>query len=84
MVFSKSFIGKFCLFLFWWTATIAVPITELVDEIETRENVTYIMKREAGDSASDPVNAEFDITGWENIAEEDCFVMLCLRGGNRV
>jgi hypothetical protein len=43
-----------------------------------------LVKRVPGDSASNPIDADFDITGWPNIAEENCYAMLCLLGGNRV
>jgi hypothetical protein len=29
-------------------------------------------------------DADFDITNWLNIAEENCYAMLCLFDGNRV
>ncbi|KAI1138391.1 hypothetical protein F5Y05DRAFT_413012 [Hypoxylon sp. FL0543] len=76
MGFSKGFVGKLCLLSLWWSATIATPI-------ETGENAKHIIKR-AGNSPSDPIDAEFNTAGWENIAEEDCYVMLCLKNGNRV
>ncbi|KAF4153157.1 hypothetical protein CNMCM6069_001119 [Aspergillus lentulus] len=36
-----------------------------------------------GTSKSNPKDATFDVTGWEDIAEEDCYVMLCLKNGER-
>ncbi|KAJ5195301.1 uncharacterized protein N7498_008739 [Penicillium cinerascens] len=42
-----------------------------------------LVKR-AGGSRNDPVHATFDITGWEDIAEENCYAMLCIRNGDRV
>ena len=36
-----------------------------------------------GTSKSNPKDAKFDITGWEDIAEDDCYVMLCLKNGER-
>lgn len=38
---------------------------------------------EPGKSKSNPKNAEFDISNWEDISEEDCYAMLCLKGGER-
>ncbi|RAO73004.1 uncharacterized protein BHQ10_009016 [Talaromyces amestolkiae] len=35
-------------------------------------------------SRANPIDATFDITLWPNIAEENCFAMLCLQNGNRV
>ncbi|KAI8627086.1 hypothetical protein F5Y19DRAFT_477975 [Xylariaceae sp. FL1651] len=42
------------------------------------------MARGDGSSRNSPIDASFDISGWENIAEENCYIMLCLMGGNRV
>lgn len=38
---------------------------------------------EPGKSKSNPKNAEFDISNWEDISEEDCYAILCLKGGER-
>jgi hypothetical protein len=42
-----------------------------------------IVKRAAGTEA-DPHDARFNIDGWESIAEQDCYIMLCVLGGRRV
>ncbi|CAJ2507895.1 Uu.00g090810.m01.CDS01 [Anthostomella pinea] len=70
MSFPKSFIGKLCFLLLSCSTTFAAPVAEPKAEIETS------VVRRAGGSKGDPVDASFDITGWENIAEEDCYVML--------
>lgn len=82
MTFSKSSIGKLCLLSLTFTTALAAPATDLISELETREEVRDLTRR-AGESESNPVDATFDISGWENIAEMNCYVMLCLKGGKR-
>lgn len=44
---------------------------------------TEIKPRRIGDQ-NDPIDAEFDVTGWPLSAEFNCYIMLCVMGGNRV
>jgi hypothetical protein len=68
--------GLFLFSLLWCAATLAAPVIQVDNEIE-------LFKR-TGSTQSDPTDAYFDITNWPDIAEEDCFVMLCVEGGNLV
>jgi hypothetical protein len=43
-----------------------------------------LLKRAPGDTQYEPIEATFDIHDWPNIAEEDCYITLCILGGNRV
>jgi hypothetical protein len=52
--------------LFICSVVVAMPIKE-----------ADIAKRTPGD-ANDPIEATFDVSNWQNIAEENCFAMLCL------
>lgn len=47
------------------------------------KDIDVIAKRDPG-SQGEPIDATFDITGWEDIAEENCRVMLCVLGGKRI
>ncbi|KAM0811978.1 hypothetical protein AB5N19_14295 [Seiridium cardinale] len=42
-----------------------------------------IKPRRTGDE-NNPIDAEFDVTGWPVSAEFNCYIMLCVEGGNRV
>lgn len=77
MAFFKSLTSRLCLFSLLCSATLAAPVAEPINEAE-------LVKRVPGASAADPIDANFDITNWPNIAEENCYAMLCLLGGNRV
>jgi hypothetical protein len=66
----------FSVFLICLFPVFAAPITESPDE-------TGLVARTAGSSRADPIQATFDITGWEGIAEENCYAMLCLLDGER-
>ena len=69
---SKSLVLLTLLF----SAAFAAPIGD-------SSNNEGLVKR-AGGSRNDPIHATFDITGWEDIAEENCFAMLCVRDGDQV
>jgi hypothetical protein len=77
MAFFKSLTSRLCLFSLLCCATLAAPVAEPIDEAE-------LVKRVPGDSATNPIDATFNITNWPNIAEENCYAMLCLFDGNRV
>ncbi|EAW16432.1 uncharacterized protein NFIA_057820 [Aspergillus fischeri NRRL 181] len=58
----------------------AAPVIEPTDETGL---VARTGNTAPGGSKGNPKAATFDITGWEDIAEEDCYVMLCLKDGER-
>ncbi|KAI1170211.1 hypothetical protein F4777DRAFT_584136 [Nemania sp. FL0916] len=81
----SKIVGKLLFFYLSCSSTFAIPVSEVLRDVEDSENITYsIMTRGDGSSKSSPVDASFDISGWENIAEENCYIMLCLMDGNRV
>lgn len=73
MVFQNLYLS----ILLCCAATLGAPVPEALN---VTESVTLLERS----SATNPIDATFDITGWPNIAEENCFAMLCLRNGNRV
>ncbi|KAF1990254.1 hypothetical protein K402DRAFT_401118 [Aulographum hederae CBS 113979] len=73
----KSFTTSLCLYSLLFSAALAAPTAEVHGE-------SQLVKRDPGDSKEDPLPATFDISNWPDIAEENCFAMLCLRGGDRV
>ncbi|KAI0546004.1 hypothetical protein F4679DRAFT_599062 [Xylaria curta] len=83
MAVLNSILSKLCLLLLCCSVVLGAPITESEVEHET-DYANNQLSRRAGGSKNDPKDASFDITGWENIAEEDCYAMLCLMGGERV
>lgn len=75
------------LFSLSWAVVLAAPVDGRNDELLVPRNTTQpgkLVPRAPGDTASDPIDITFDITGWPNIAEENCYAMLCLLNGNRV
>jgi hypothetical protein len=50
----------------------------------TQPSATQLLKRAPGDSPVEPIEARFNISGWRDIAELNCYNMLCIRGGNRI
>jgi hypothetical protein len=55
----------------------ALPVAETSDGLA-------LIKRAPGDSSTNPIAATFDISNWADIAEENCYVMLCMYAGNRI
>ena len=76
----KSLVCRLCLLSLLSSVTLAAPVAEPIEEIDSEPG---LVKR-AGGSHGDPIDATFNIAGWPNIAEENCFVMLCMLGGERV
>lgn len=76
MAIFKSIVGGFCLFSLLGSAVIAAPAAVM--------QVTELVKRVPGDGKTDYIDATFDTTHWPNIAEQNCYAMLCLLSGNRV
>ena len=83
MAFVKSLVGRLCLFSLLCSTTLAAPVAELFDEFDGPFNETELVKRNLGDQ-DDPIDATFNIANWPNIAEQDCYAMLCLLNANRV
>lgn len=90
LAFVQHMTGALCLLSFLCCMTVAAPITtgdenELMDNdsIFSKGNET-LTKRVPGANRNNPIDATFDITNWEDLAEQNCQIMLCLMGGNRV
>ena len=90
VAFTQHSIGKLCLLSLLYSIVSAAPMAA-VDTNESLRNESSLSKdigvlttRAPGDSFLEPIDATFDITGWESIAEQDCYVMLCLMNGRRV
>lgn len=63
------------------SSAFATPILEESDVDGTPTNAA-IKPRATGDQG-EPIDASFDVTGWPLSAEFNCYVMLCIMGGNR-
>ncbi|ETS83891.1 hypothetical protein PFICI_05767 [Pestalotiopsis fici W106-1] len=75
-----SSVSKALLLFLAASPSLATPILES-DTAGTPTNVD-IKPRATGDQA-EPIEASFDVTGWPLSAEFNCYVMLCVLGGNR-
>ncbi|KAI0528410.1 hypothetical protein GGR58DRAFT_509383 [Xylaria digitata] len=79
----NGLVGKFCVLLVCCSAILAAPLAG--SSVEHGADYDEIRLSARGDGTqNDPKDAFFNIAGWQNIAEEDCYAMLCLMGGNRV
>lgn len=58
-----------------YSITLAFPVAESSDGSSLMERAT------PGSSKDNPINADFDIAKWPDLAEEDCYAMLCLGMG---
>ena len=61
------------------SVTIAAPVIDFIDGIAH-------LKRGNGESGQpgtkdNPKDATFDVTDWPDLAEQDCYAMLCLGKG---
>lgn len=83
MFYIESLVSKLVLSYILCYTTIAAPIAEHFEGLDPIFNDTIFEKRALGDQ-NEPFDITFNIEGWENIAEENCFAMLCLLNGNRV
>ena len=86
MPFFQALLIRLCLFCLPISTILATPVDLVNNQTMMRRggmDVAHVWRRAPGDQ-DNPVDATFDITGWPNIAEEDCFAMLCLEGGKRV
>ncbi|KAF4631513.1 hypothetical protein G7Y89_g6614 [Cudoniella acicularis] len=87
MAFFKSFASRLCLFSLLCFAAIAAPVTEIFDQSDVPFNEKDFEKRAPGDTEAEAIDATFDPHAgkvWSNIAEENCYAMLCMLGGRRV
>lgn len=83
MGFSKDLVGRLCLFSLLCYTAIAAPILDSTDESDVSFNESAVLQKRVPGDASDPWLKNFDTTNWPNIAEENCFAMLCLFGAQR-
>jgi hypothetical protein len=89
MVLYKSLVGCLGLLYFLCSVATAAPVLEDLNQSDMFFNETGLEKRAAGDTEAEPIEATFDPYagdkgGWPNIAEENCYAMLCMLGGQRV
>jgi hypothetical protein len=77
MAFFKSLTSRLCLFSLLCSITLAAPVAIAINEVE-------LVKRAPGDSFNKPIDAWFNIAGWQNIAKENAYAMLCLLGGRTI
>ncbi|QIX02297.1 hypothetical protein AMS68_007814 [Peltaster fructicola] len=84
---SHKLLSKVALLTLLSSTVLAAPIAVVEADdspADSGEPSDDLQTRAPGDSASQPIQANFNIDGWEDIAEENCRVMLCILGGNRV
>lgn len=81
MTSTLSSVSKALLFLLLASPSLTTPIIE--PDAAGTPTIAEIKPRATGDQNS-PIDAEFDVTGWPLSAEFNCYVMLCVLGGNRV
>jgi hypothetical protein len=56
------------------TITIAAPVSDVTPD--------SLVKRGDGSKKESPRRGVFKIEGWLDLAEVDCYIMLCIIGGN--
>jgi hypothetical protein len=74
MAILKNLATGLCLVSLLWPAALAAPVAEAIKGVE-------LEKRYAGESPGNPIMAYFNVGSWPNIAEENCYAMLCLNRG---
>jgi hypothetical protein len=79
----KGVLAKFSLFSFLCSATFAALVIERDKYARSINETLLVEKRALGDSENTLFPVIFNIAGWENIAEENCYIMLCLLNGKR-
>ncbi|GAM91298.1 hypothetical protein ANO11243_093460 [Dothideomycetidae sp. 11243] len=57
---------------------IAPPIATRIAEVGL--NDTNLLRRALGNTEQQPIDKTFDITGWTDMAEQNFYAMLCMRG----
>jgi hypothetical protein len=63
-----------------WVAAQAAPLSKPRGAIDN-DIVMKVIPRDIGDE-NNPIPATFDVSGWQDIAEGNCYVILCDYGGN--
>lgn len=76
---SKSLTSGLCLMSLFFSVALTVPVNEPMEH----SGLSARAGTNDGSSRQNAKEATFDVTGWEDIAEENCYDMLCLRGGER-
>ena len=82
MALGRYLLTSLCLAPLLFFVVSAAPFSELADMNEDLSDTRDLVKR-VGETRFNPVHATFDITGWPGIAEENCYAMLCMHGGDR-
>ncbi|KAF2827067.1 hypothetical protein CC86DRAFT_466809 [Ophiobolus disseminans] len=72
-VFGRACVGMLVSYL---SLTSAAPLNDV--------HGLDLVRRADGHTENDPIPATFNIAGWTSIAEENCFIALCILGGRRV
>ena len=83
MGFSKDLVRRLCLLSILCYAAVAAPIVDGTDEFDVSFNESAVLQKRVPGDANNPWPKNFDTTNWPNIAEENCYAMLCLFGGQR-
>lgn len=76
MALFRTLVGRLSLLSLLYCTAFAAPATN--------HSEVDLVKRAPGDSRNEPIDAHFDTDGWSTIAEQDCYIALCILGGNRV
>lgn len=79
MFVSRCFIGKLYLLSICWNVATAVPVVEPNGRMDTHGNAADTIKRAPGDSRREPKPVTFNTNRWEDSAEYNCYVMLCIK-----
>lgn len=77
---SPSAVLQFLMLLLHSSYTVAAPIVSSRGSIQHRAGIEFAKRN----NRNSPIDATFNVAGWQDIAEEDCYVMLCRYGGERV
>ena len=64
MLFSEKFTGRICLSFLMCSAALAVPVPDLINEIQIHSNELGLVKRVPGGSAANAIEVNFDVTNW--------------------
>ncbi|KAH9894578.1 hypothetical protein F4778DRAFT_784013 [Xylariomycetidae sp. FL2044] len=60
----------------------AAPVDPLNPDVKADQRAAVVL--ETRNTQNNPIDATFDVSGWPDIAEENCYVMLCVFNGQRV
>ncbi|KAF7155894.1 hypothetical protein CNMCM5623_008774 [Aspergillus felis] len=73
-------INRLCLLSLFCSLALAAPVDKLADDAAL---IARADDNGKGSRKSNPKDATFDVTEWKDISEQDCYVMLCLKDGER-